>query len=130
MTGMRWALALMLAAFFAFMGAQKFGASNEIFEIIAAKSGISFFEPYVRMVTGAAEIVAALLLILPKTRLKGALLALMILVGAIGFHLSPWLGIDVGGDMGKSVFIMAMGALVLTASVLGLERASRISFAS
>lgn len=130
MTGIRWALALMLAAFFVFMGAQKFGATNDIFELIAAKSGIRFFEPYVRMATGAAEIVAALLLILPKTRMKGALLAMMILIGAIGFHLSPWLGIDVGGNMGKSVFIMAMGAFVLTAAVFGLERASRISFAS
>jgi len=130
MTGLRWALALMLAAFFVFMGAQKFGATNFIFETIAAKSGISLFEPYIRMATGAAEIVAALLLILPRTRIKGALLAMMILIGAIGFHFSPWLGVDVGGDMGKSVFMMAMGAFVLTAAVLGLERASRISFGS
>jgi len=130
MTGLRWALALMLAAFFVFMSVQKFGATNFIFESIATNSGISFFEPYVRIATGIAEIVAALLLILPKTRMKGALLAMMLLIGAIGFHLSPWLGIDVGGDMGKSVFMMAMGAFVLNAAVLGLERASRISFGS
>ena len=124
MSGLRWMMALLLAAFFVFMGMQKFGAENIIFETIAQRSGIGLFEPYIRMTTGAAEIVAALLLILPKTRMKGALLALMILIGAIGFHLSPWLGISIEG-MGNSVFVMALGALVLTSAVLGLEKAAR-----
>lgn len=122
MTGLRWAMAFILAAFFVFMGAQKFGAENIIFATIAQKSGIGFFEPYVRMFTGVMEIIAALLLVLPQTRIKGALLCLMLLVGAIGFHLSPWLGISVEG-MGSSLFMMAMGALVLTLAVLGLEKA-------
>ncbi len=123
MTGLRWAMALILAAFFIFMGAQKFGAENIVFATIAQKSGIGFFEPYVRMFTGVMEIIAALLLVLPQTRVKGALLCLALLVGAIGFHLSPWLGISVEG-MGSSLFMMAMGALVLTLAVLGLEKAS------
>ncbi len=124
MVGLRWAMALLLAAFFVFMGLQKFGAENVIFATIAQKSGFGFFEPYVRMLTGVLEIVAALLLILPKTRAKGVLLSLGLLLGAIGFHLSPWLGISVEG-MGNSLFTMAIGALVLTLAVFGLEKASQ-----
>lgn len=46
------------------------------------------------MTTGVVEIIAALLLVLPKTRRYGAMLALAITAGAISFHLSPWLGIE------------------------------------
>ncbi len=123
---LRWVLVLMLAAFFVYMGAQKFGTHNALFEIIAQKSGISIFEPQVRVMTGVAEIFAALLMIAPKFRKQGLLLALAILVGAIGFHLSPWLGISVEG-MGNGVFVMALGALVLTLAVMGLEKAAKAS---
>ena len=44
MTVLRWILVLALAAFFVFMGAQKFGAENVIFATIAERSGISLFE--------------------------------------------------------------------------------------
>ena len=53
------------------------------------------------------------MLIIPKTRLLGALAGLGVLVGAIGFHISPWLGINVPG-MGHSLFIMALAMLALT----------------
>jgi len=124
MTIVRWILVLVLAAFFVFMGMQKFGAENIIFATIAERSGISLFEPVVRMITGAAEILAALLLIVPKTRTNGARIALLILLGAIGFHLSPWLGTNVEG-MGNSLFLMAIGGLILTCSVLLLESLAR-----
>ena len=123
MGALRWILVLILAAFMVFMGVQKFGVDNVIFATIAKKSGISLFEPVIRMLVGAAEIVSAGLLAWPKTRIKGAQLTLLILVGAIGFHLSPWLGIRVEG-MGNSLFMMAIGGLVLTLSVLFLERSA------
>jgi uncharacterized membrane protein YphA (DoxX/SURF4 family) len=121
MTIVRWILVLVLAAFFIFMGAQKFGAENIIFATIAERSGISLFEPLVRMITGVAEIVTGLLLVVPKMRTNGARIGLLILLGAIGFHLSPWLGINVEG-MGNSLFMMALGGLILTCTVLFLER--------
>lgn len=120
MTALRWVLALALAAFFVFMGVQKFGAENVIFSTIAERSGISFFEPYVRIATGVAELIAAALLIFPKTRLSGARIAILILVGALGFHLSPWLGIQVKG-MGYSLFLMALLGTALTLTVLIIE---------
>ncbi len=127
MTIMRWVMALMLAAFFIYMGAQKFGTHNVIFDIIAQKSGISLFEPQIRVMTGVAEIFAALLIIAPKFRVQGLMLALAILIGAIGFHLSPWLGISIEG-LDTSVFVMALGALVLTVAVFTMEKAAKVSF--
>lgn len=121
---LRWVLVLVLAAFFVFMGAQKFGSENIIFATIAERSGISLFEPVVRMVTGTAEILTAILLVIPKMRTNGARIGLLILLGAIGFHISPWLGISVEG-MGSSLFMMALGASILTCTVLFLEMLSR-----
>lgn len=106
-------LSLALAAGFVFFGVQKFGAENIVFETIAERSGISFFEPGVRMFTGIAELVTALLLIMPKTRLTGSLAGLGLLVGAIGFHLSPWLGINVP-TIGHFLFIAAVTMFVIS----------------
>ena len=121
MTILRWVLALTLAVFFLFMGAQKFGTENIIFATIAKNSGIALFDPQIRVMTGVAEIMTALMLTAPKLRTNGARIALVLLVGAIGFHLSPWLGISVEG-MGNGLFMMAVGALILTLAVLFLER--------
>lgn len=125
MTILRWVLGLALAAFFIYMGQFKFyPGANPVFTKIAAESGISLFEPIVRMLTGVAEIVCGLLLILPRTRLLGALLGFCILLGAIGFHFSPWLGIDVP-ELGKMLFYMALGGMALNIIVLILEKNAR-----
>lgn len=119
---------LALAAFLVMMGVQKFGAENVIFATIAEKSGISLFEPYVRMATGAGELAAALLLIMPKTRLFGALGAVAIIGGALVFHLSPWLGISVamapGAEPTPALFMMAVGSFVLAVVALLQARAA------
>ena len=107
-------LSFIVAAGFIFFGVQKFGATNPIFSIIADRSGISLFEPVIRMLTGVAELGTALLILIPRTRLLGALAGLGVLIGAIGFHLSPWLGINVPG-IGHGLFITAVIMLVLTA---------------
>ncbi|WP_017931328.1 DoxX family protein [Robiginitomaculum antarcticum] len=100
-------LSLILAAAFVFFGAQKFGSENIIFATIANNSGIGLFEPIIRMLTGAAELATAALLLLPVTRRLGAVAGLIILLGAIGFHLSPWLGISPEG-IGPGLFYMAL----------------------
>ena len=106
-------LSLILAAAFAFFGVQKFGAENIIFETIAENSGIGLFEPIVRMMTGVAELVTALLLLIPVTRRLGAISGLLVLVGAIGFHLSPWLGIAPEG-IGHGLFFTAVAMFIIT----------------
>ncbi len=103
---LKWGTALLLSMFFIFMGVQKLGSENVIFTTIALKSGIALFEPSVRMLVGVAELLAAGLLVLPVTRFLGALLGLGILFGAIGFHLSPWLGIFVSMESGAEASSM------------------------
>jgi hypothetical protein len=61
--------------------------------MVEVRSGLAFFEPYGRYLTAAGELLAVALLLWPRTRDYGAILALIISVVAIGFHLSPWLGI-------------------------------------
>lgn len=114
-------LSLAVGAGFLFFGVQKFGATNPIFSVIAEKSGISLFEPVIRILTGIAEVMTAILILVPRTRLLGALGGLAVLAGAIGFHLSPWLGISVPG-MGHGLFIVALVLLALTATLTILLR--------
>lgn len=120
--------ALLLAAFLAMMGVQKFGAENIIFATIAERSGVDLFEPVIRMITGAGEVAAALLLLLPKTRRLGALGAIAIIGGAIIFHLSPWLGVSVAMAPGEEptpmLFIMALGSFLLAIVTFILARGS------
>jgi len=98
MTFIKPGLALLLAAFMIFMGIQKFGGANPVFSHIAAESGLEFFEPQVRLLTGVLEMLAALLLavgvFLKRFEGLGALLSLGVIGGAIVFHFSPWLGIN------------------------------------
>ena len=106
-------LSLILAAAFVFFGVQKFGGENLIFATIAENSGIGLFEPLIRMMTGVAELVTALMLLIPATRRLGALSGLLVLIGAIGFHLSPWLGIAPEG-IGHGLFYTAIAMFVGT----------------
>ena len=110
------ALTLIVAAGFIFFGVQKFGATNPIFSIIAERTGISLFEPVIRTLTGVAELGVAALILIPRTRLLGALGGVGVVVGAVGFHLSPWLGINVPG-IGHGLFITALVLLALTATL-------------
>lgn len=57
-------------------------------------------EPWGRWLVGILELVAAVLLIVPKTAWAGGLLAVGLMVGAIGLHLTI-LGIEVMGDKGQ-----------------------------
>lgn len=107
-------LTIILALGFLFFGVMKFVETpNVVFSVIAAKSGIAFFEPYVRIATGMAELGTAALLLMPRTRRLGILAALGVLIGAIGFHLSPWLGINVPG-IGHGLFFTALGMFAIS----------------
>ena len=68
---------------------------NIVFQTLADKSGYALFEPAGRFVTGAIELLAALLLILPWTRRLGAIIAGLVLASAVALHMSPWLGREV-----------------------------------
>ena len=68
---------------------------------------------------GVAELVAAVLLLLPRTAALGATLALLIIGGAIFTHLTA-LGIDVNGD-GGLLFGLALTVAVGSLTVLAFR---------
>lgn len=89
-----WALAITTAVLLLFVVyGQLLGPTpNPVFGLVAVRSGIAFFEPWARYATAVAELAAVVLVIWPRTRARGAMLALAVTAGAIVFHLSPWLG--------------------------------------
>lgn len=91
-----WTFGLMLAALLFAVGIQKFIGlePNPVFGLIEARSGLAFFEPGMRYATGVLEMLAVALALLPATRIRGAQLGLVVALGAIAFHLSPWLGMQ------------------------------------
>ena len=79
-------------------------------------------EPFGRIGIGVLELIAAFLIIFPKTIWMGALLTLGIIGGAIIMHLTQ-LGIEINNDSGK-LFYMAVGVFTLSGIILVNERKS------
>lgn len=102
----RWGVALALGLFLIAFGAMKFSGAH-IFQFIEANAAAQnlplqgLFHPALNSVTGAAEILAGLLIILPATRMLGGLLGLGVIGGAIVFHISPYLGINTPGGFAE-----------------------------
>lgn len=96
--------------FFKFSGAEE---SKHIFSALG-------MEPWGRYASGAAELVAVVLLLVPRTAAVGALLALGVISGAIMSHLTK-LGIEVKGD-GGLLFGLAVAVFAGSAAVAWLRR--------
>ena len=96
--------------YFKFSGAPE---SVYIFETLG-------LEPAGRIGSGIAELIASILLLIPKTAWAGAILALGVISGAIVSHLTE-LGIEVQGD-GGYLFILAVVVFVFSAIVLWMNR--------
>lgn len=77
-------------------------------------------EPWGRIGTGVAELVAVVLLLYPKTSVLGAVLAVGLMGGAIMSHLTR-LGIEVQGDHGL-LFKLAITVLLASLVVLIIRR--------
>ncbi|MEN1727224.1 MAG: hypothetical protein AAGJ52_02180 [Pseudomonadota bacterium] len=85
------------------------------------------FKTYGGLGVGLVELFAVFLLFIPKTRAWGALIALVVMSGAIFFHLGTPLGVDrvIDGDGntdGGVLFFMACGVWVCAAITLFLNR--------
>lgn len=101
---------LLQTLFFKFSGAEE---SIYIF----SKLGM---EPYGRIGSGIIELVAATLILIPKTTWMGALLACGIMSGAIFSHLFI-LGIAVEND-GGLLFVLALIVLLSCIELINLSR--------
>jgi len=90
----------------------KFTASPESVYIFSTIG----MEPWGRIGVGVVELIAGVLLLLSATAWIGAGLALGLMVGAIGMHLTL-LGIEVQGDGGQ-LFIYALAVTLCSIFVL------------
>jgi uncharacterized membrane protein YphA (DoxX/SURF4 family) len=75
------------------------------FKFSAAKESVDIFttlgmEPWGRLGTGIIELIASVLLLIPRTTWLGAALGIATMSGALFFHLTI-LGIEVSGDGGQ-----------------------------
>jgi len=115
-TAVSWTLQVVAAAilaqtlFFKFSGAEE---SKYIFATLGA-------EPWGRVATGFAELVAVVLLFAPTTVALGALLSVGLMTGAICAHLTK-LGIVVRDD-GGLLFGLAATVFVCSTAVLVIRR--------
>jgi uncharacterized membrane protein YphA (DoxX/SURF4 family) len=105
------AIILLQTLFFKLTGAPE---SVYIFSSLGA-------EPWGRYGSGLVELVAALLLLVPRTAWLGAGIGLGVMVGAIASHVLV-LGIEVQGD-GGMLFGLAIVVLVCCAMALWTHRA-------
>ncbi len=101
---------LLQTLFFKFSGAAE---SVWIFQTLGA-------EPWGRFASGVAELIAAALILWPRTTGTGAALALGIISGAIAAHLTQ-LGIEVQGD-GGLLFWLAVAVFAGSAVLAWLHR--------
>lgn len=85
------------------------------FKFTAAEESVYIFqtlgvEPYGRIGSGIVELIASILILIPRTTLLGALLALGTMIGAIFSHIFV-LGIVVKND-GGTLFTLAIVTLI------------------
>ena len=115
--GLSWLLQLVAAVillqtlFFKFTGADE---SIYIFSTLGA-------EPWGRIGSGIVELIASVLLLMPRTAVLGALLAFGSMAGAIVSHLL-FLGIEIMGD-GGLLFALAIIVLISSATIVVVRRA-------
>ena len=132
----------LLPVFVAFVFIQslffKFSGSIEtdiIFSTIGAwMSGISLLAPlsdsfiqYGGITIGSIELIASILILLPKSRIWGAIIGILTMTGAIFFHLFTPLGVDrvvdaVGNTDGGILFYMACGVWLSCAALIFINK--------
>ena len=98
------------------------------FKFSAAPESVFIFEqvemePLGRIGVGIAELIASLLILYPRTVRIGAVMAVMLMLGALYFHFSI-LGIEVMGD-GGLLFTLALTVFICALAVFFMPRKSR-----
>jgi hypothetical protein len=123
-----WALAAWIAYIYLWYLQYKFTGhpgSVDLFTTLTDWLGFPGHEKAMRIATGSAEFVAAILLFIAPTQLLGAALSLGIMTGAIFFHLVSPLGVDPYGD-GGVLFKEACATWLASMAILALRRREAI----
>ena len=110
------ALIMLQTLYFKFTGASE---SVEIFTRVG-------MEPWGRFGVGTMELIASILILIPATSWIGAGLALGLMLGAIGMHLTI-LGIEVQGD-GGYLFFLALLVSICSAFILWVNKEVLLTF--
>ncbi len=127
-----WLLAGWIAYVFVWYLQYKFtGADGSVwlFTVLTDWFGLHGHEKAMRIGVGSAELTAAILVLIPATRVIGAAMTVAIMSGAIFFHLVTPLGIDPYED-GGVLFREACLTLVAGLAILWLKRDEAIALAT
>jgi uncharacterized membrane protein YphA (DoxX/SURF4 family) len=115
-TSFTWTLRIIVATILLQTLFFKFTAADESVYIFT-KLGM---EPYGRIGSGIAELFGAILVLIPRTTLIGALLAAGVIAGALLSHLFI-LGIEVKNDGGE-LFILAVITFICSIILIYMDR--------
>jgi uncharacterized membrane protein YphA (DoxX/SURF4 family) len=102
--------------------------SVELFTILSDWLFLDGYEKPFRLTVAIAELIASVLVVIPATRMFGALLSFGIISGAIFFHVASPLGIDPYND-GGTLFKEACAVWVCAVFILASYRAELIALA-
>ena len=92
----------------------KFGGAQESIDLFTELGA----EPVGRIGSGIIELIVAVMLLIPRTTFYGAVGTVMVMVGALGAHVTK---LGFAGDMG-SLAVMAIVTLVFAAAAAFLTR--------
>jgi uncharacterized membrane protein YphA (DoxX/SURF4 family) len=127
-----WLLSAFIAYIFIYYLQYKFTGhqgSVDLFTTLTDWLGFHGHEKAMRIGTGSAELVASILLFVPRTQVVGAALSVGIMTGAIFFHLVSPLGVDPYGD-GGVLFKQACGVWVSGLVILVIRRDEALALAA
>lgn len=115
------ALILGQTLFFKFTGAEE---TKALFEVLGA-------EPWGRYASGVMELIAVVLLLIPRTSVYGAVLSLGVITGALGAHFTK-LGVSIDPEAlgnpglepleGPTLFAMAVVVFVSSIAIVMIRR--------
>lgn len=91
------------------------------------------FAAYGGYTVGTVELMASVLLLIPRTQVVGAIISAGVIAGAIFFHLFTPLGVSViidetGARDGGQLFAMAVGVLLASLLIVWLRREKLLEF--
>lgn len=113
---LKWILRLLPAAILLFASYSKLSGTTEAV-VMFEQLGV---EPWGRFLTGAIELIAVVLLLIPGLSTFGGFLSFIIMIGALSSH-ALFLGISVNGD-GGALFGMAIFVLICSGFLIWLDR--------